>query len=375
MRESTNLTRRSFLELTGTGSLAWALGAELRGAARVPIAVQLYSVRGDCTPRTSTPPSSRWPPWDSRASSSPATTTTREGARARKRLDSLKLEGGRHAHPAGHAARRALKPTIDFHQAIGCRFLVVPGNTDFTDPEKSKALADTFNELAATLKPLGMACGYHNHTDEFKKDGDKTFWDLFAERTTKDVILQQDCGWTFAAGFDPVAYVKKYPGRTKTTHFKPTVREGETAKKAILGQDSVDWAAVYAACTSVGGTEWIVVEQETYPDGKTADGVHAGVARGAEGADQVGIGIRNCGFEIGDQAAGGRRQAGDSRAQGLRLFVPALRPPPSAFLTSEGALCNRPQAGTHRSSRSWPSSASPSASSSSARSPWSTRRR
>ena len=114
-----------------------------------------------------------------------------------------------------------------------------------------------------------MACGYHNHTREFKKDGDKTYWDLFAERTTKDVILQQDCGWTFAAGFDPVEYVKKYPGRTRTAHFKPTVRKEDTGKKAILGQDAVDWRAVYAACASVGGTEWIVVEQETYPDGKS----------------------------------------------------------------------------------------------------------
>ena len=57
---------------------------------------------------------------------------------------------------------------------------------------------------------------------EFKKDGDKTFWDLFAERTTKDVILQQDCGWTFAAGFDPVEYVKKYPGgRAPLTSSRP----------------------------------------------------------------------------------------------------------------------------------------------------------
>ena len=113
-----------------------------------------------------------------------------------------------------------------------------------------------------------MACGYHNHVNEFKKDGDKTFWDLFAERTTKDVILQQDCGWTMAAGFDPVAYIRKYPGRTRTTHFKPTVREGDAGKKAILGQDSVDWKAVYKACIEAGGTEWIVLEQETYPDDK-----------------------------------------------------------------------------------------------------------
>ena len=41
------------------------------------------------------------------------------------------------------------------------------------------------------------------------------------------------------------------------------------SEKAIFGQDSVDWKSVYAACTTAGGTEWIVLEQEVYPDGKS----------------------------------------------------------------------------------------------------------
>ena len=149
--------------------------------------------------------------------------------------------------------------------------MVVPAEMPYNNNE-SKALAETFNKTAAILKPLGMSCGFHNHTAEFRKDGDKTYWDLFAERTTQDVVLQQDCGWTTAAGFSPVEYVKKYPGRSRTVHFKPTVLsvERENAdRKAILGQDSVDWGAVYAACASVGGTEWIIVEQETYPDARS----------------------------------------------------------------------------------------------------------
>ncbi len=48
------------------------------------------------------------------------------------------------------------------------------------------------------------------------------------------------------------------------------MKEGDTGKKAILGQDSVDWAGVYAACQSVGGTDWVVLEQETYPDNRPA---------------------------------------------------------------------------------------------------------
>lgn len=187
----------------------------------------------------------------------------------RKRLDDLGLKAAA-THIGTNSFRGdGLKKTADFHQELGCKYLVVPGDRDFTDPEKSKALAETFNSAAAALKPQGMFCGYHNHTGEFKKDGDKTYWDLFAERTSKDVVLQQDCGWTAAAGYDPVEYIKRYPGRTKVTHFKPTVVGNDKTRKPILGQDSVDWAAVYRACKEFGGTEWVTIEQELYPDGKS----------------------------------------------------------------------------------------------------------
>ncbi|MFB3853538.1 MAG: sugar phosphate isomerase/epimerase family protein [Vicinamibacterales bacterium] len=273
MRQTANeLSRRDFLTVLGALPLLSAVAGsqQARPAAAIPIAVQLYSVRGE---------SKR----DFDAALEQVAAMGFAGVEfagyynyagrptdLAKRLEMLKLKAAGTHIGLDTLQGDALQKTIEFHQAIGCRFLVVPSNRDFTDPDKSKALAETFNRLAESLKPLGMATGYHNHTGEFKQDGGRTFWDLFAERTSKDVILQQDCGWTAAAGFDPVQYIRKYPGRARTVHFKPYAREGDTGKKAILGQDSVDWRAVYDACASTGGTEWIVIEQETYPDGKSA---------------------------------------------------------------------------------------------------------
>jgi sugar phosphate isomerase/epimerase len=264
------LTRRSLFGMAAGLAAAWPLAARLEAASKIPIAVQLYSIRADCKANFD----------DALAKVAAMGFKGVEFAGyygyadrpvdLRKRLNALKLKAAGTHIGLETMQGDALQKTIDFHKALGCKFLIVPSNAAFTDPEKSKALADTFNTLAVTLKKFGMACGYHNHTREFTKDGDKTYWDLFAERTTKDVILQQDCGWTFAAGFDPVEYVRKYPGRTKTAHFKPTVRKEDVGKKAILGQDAVDWRAVYEACAFKGGTKWIVVEQETYPDGKPA---------------------------------------------------------------------------------------------------------
>jgi sugar phosphate isomerase/epimerase len=269
----TTISRRKFIQgstltLAALG-LRQALTLEAAGGLKLPVALQLYSIRNDCAK-------------DFDAALAEVAKLGFDGvefagyhkydgkpAELRKKLDDLNLKVAATHIGTGNFRGDALKRAIDFHQAIGCKYLVVPGDGDFTNPAKCEALAETFNRTAVILKPLGMACGYHNHTGEFKKHGDKTFWDLFAERTTKDVILQQDCGWTAAAGLDPVEMMKRYPGRMKSTHFKPTVVNNEPGKKAFLGQDSVDWVAVIKGCIQYGGTEWITLEQEAYPDGKS----------------------------------------------------------------------------------------------------------
>jgi sugar phosphate isomerase/epimerase len=270
--QDTPVSRRTFIHCSALALAAVGLPSRLTLAAgkKLPLALQLYSIRDDCAK-------------DFDAALAQVVSMGFDGVEfagyhkyagkakeLRRKLDALNLKVA--ATHIGTSSFRgdALQRTIEFHQTIGCRFLIVPGDHDFTDPEKSKALAETFNKTTEVLKPLNMACGYHNHTGEFKKDGDKTYWDLFAERTSQEVVLQQDCGWTAAAGLDPVALMKRYPGRMKTTHFKPTVVGNDESKKAFLGQDSVDWAAVLAGCQQFGGTEWITLEQEVYPDHKSA---------------------------------------------------------------------------------------------------------
>jgi sugar phosphate isomerase/epimerase len=271
------MSRRDVLA-AGAGVLAAGATASMLGETahaappkRIPIALQLYSVRGDCGK-------------DFDKTLGGVAKMGYEGVEfagyhkyggdpegLKKKLDELGLKAaGTHIRTSSFNDD-AIQKTIEFHQAIGCKFLIVPGDGAFCHPEKSKELAEKFNKAAEILKPQGMYCGYHNHTREFSSPPgtDKTYWDLFAERTSEDVVLQQDCGWTAHAGRDPAVYVRKYPGRTKITHFKPSVHGNATGKKHFIGQDSVNWEEVIAACFEVGGTEWITVEQESYPDGKS----------------------------------------------------------------------------------------------------------
>ncbi len=269
------LTRRQFIKVSAAGAAAFAalphrfLKAAIPEAHKIPIALQLYSVRKDCAQ-------------DFNRALVQVAGMGYKGVEfagyyiykddpkgLRKRLDDLGLRvAGTHISTSALSGE-ALKATIDFHQTIGCKSLIVPSDRDFTDPEKCKKLAETFNTAAAALKPQGMYCGFHNHKNEFSLFEGKTYWDLFAERTSSDVVLQLDVGWALAAGQDPARLIRQYPGRTRTAHFKPTVLEKDTDKTAILGQDSVNWNAVLLACSEKGGTKWIIIEQEHYPGGRS----------------------------------------------------------------------------------------------------------
>jgi sugar phosphate isomerase/epimerase len=263
-------SRRQFIQASIVTAAALSLKPQLWAKPGDPsISVQLYSVRNDCAKDFDGTLAQLAKMGFVGVEFAGYHKYAGKPKELRAKLDELNLKAAAtHISTASFRGDK-FKETVEFHQTIGCKFLMVPGDGDFTNPEKSKALAEFFNKTAEALKPLGMACGYHNHTHEFKKDGDKTFWELFAERTTKDVVLQMDCGWVAAAGYNPVELIKRFPGRTQVTHFKPTVIGDDKTKKAILGQDSVDWKAVLAACRQYGATEWVTVEQEVYPDGKS----------------------------------------------------------------------------------------------------------
>ncbi|HUT09090.1 MAG TPA: sugar phosphate isomerase/epimerase [Thermoguttaceae bacterium] len=262
----------------GAGLLAAGTSASLLGSTaqaappkRIPISLQLYSIRGDCGKDFDKTVEGVAKMGYQGVEFAGYHKYGGDAAGLKKKLDELGLKvAGTHIGTSSFDDGR-IQQTIEFHQAIGCKFLIVPGDGAFSHPENSKTLAEKFNKAAEILKPHGMYCGYHNHTAEFgtAPDTDKTYWDLFAERTSQDVVLQQDCGWTAHAGRDPAVYVRKYPGRSKIVHFKPSVHGNTEGKKAFIGQDSVDWAEVTAACYEVGGTEWITIEQESYPDGKS----------------------------------------------------------------------------------------------------------
>lgn len=159
--------------------------------------------------------------------------------------------------------------TVAFYKAIDCHYLIIPMDHRAFTKEGAKEVAADLERVQAKLKPHGMYTGYHNHKEEMLGEHGATPWDVIGKGTSSDVILQQDVGWTEVAGKDPVDFIKNYPGRTITTHYKAAAPAEGNTEHPIIGQDTTDWKSLITANRTVGGTLWLVVEQEVYPEGMT----------------------------------------------------------------------------------------------------------
>ena len=156
-----------------------------------------------------------------------------------------------------------LERTIEFNLALGSPYVIVPILPE--ERRKSRATwldsARVLNELAGRLRPHGLRVGYHNHRYEFEPVDGAVPWDLIFGTADPSVVMQLDMGHALEAGADPVAVLHRYPGRAATVHM---AEHSASDPLALLGEGDVPWPEVLAACASVGGTQWYIVEQERY---------------------------------------------------------------------------------------------------------------
>ena len=228
---------------------------------RIPIALQLYSVREDCAK-------------DLPGTLKAVAEMGYEGVDfagyydysaedLRKMLDDLGLKvAGTHIAITTLLGDE-LEKTIAFNKTIGNKFLIVPGLPEEyrNSADAWRKTADVFNGIAEKLAPEGMHTGYHNHTIEFQPMDGELPWDILASNTKPEVVMQMDAGNALHGGADPVPFLEKYPGRSLTVHLKEFSSAND---KAVIGEGDVRWDDFFRLCETSGGTQWYIVEQESY---------------------------------------------------------------------------------------------------------------
>ena len=188
---------------------------------------------------------------------------------------------------------------IDAYCRMGCEQIVIPYLPEKYRPgtEGFQTLIDWAKKLGAICEDRGVKLAYHNHEFEFTKVGDDYALDrLYSEVSPAHLQVQLDTCWAVVGGVDPVAYVKKYAGREFSVHLKDFWVRPDFAKEHRSGQlyqlIGIDDGAQVAAeedqdfCLRPVGygmqrikelvkaaeesdAQWLIVEQDNPSMGKT----------------------------------------------------------------------------------------------------------
>jgi sugar phosphate isomerase/epimerase len=165
-----------------------------------------------------------------------------------------------------------LAATMEYNRTIGNKFVIVPylERKQLNTKADWLAKAKTFNELADKTRSEGVRIGYHSHQGDFLPIDGETPWDILFGNTSKEVFMQLDTGNAMQGKADPVAVLKKYPGRSLSIHLKEF---SATKKKVLIGEGDIKWQDLFEVCETTGGTQWYVIEEESgeYPPLEAAE--------------------------------------------------------------------------------------------------------
>ena len=256
------VSRRAFLG--AAAALPFALKATV-GARAVPVGVELYSVRdllakdlkGTVTAVAKMgyevveffSPYYQWTP--------------QQATDVRKLLDDVGLKC-LSTHNGAQSLTTGMDKAIELNRILGSKYIIqASAPPRATTVDVWKTFAATLTAASEKLKPLGMACGYHNHQSEWRPVEGQRPMDVIAANTPRDVVLQFDVGTCIEVGADPIAWINANPGRIKSVHCKewsPT-----TGYASLFGEGAAPWQQIFEACEKSGGVEYYLIEQEEGP--------------------------------------------------------------------------------------------------------------
>lgn len=185
----------------------------------------------------------------------------------------LKIVSG---HYGMDIVRNDWERSVEEAKAAGQAYMVVPWLVEAErSTEAIKGVCNEMNKAGEICNKYGIRMGYHNHDFEFKEEDGKIIYDvMLAELDHKLVGMEMDLYWVIYAGYDPIKYFEKYPGRFEQWHVKDMDKQ-ERKHNADVGTGSIDFKAIFAKA-KLSGMKHFYLEQE-YFKGSPIDSVKAGI--------------------------------------------------------------------------------------------------
>jgi sugar phosphate isomerase/epimerase len=145
---------------------------------------------------------------------------------------------------------------IAAHKILGAEYIIEPGipDTAYKNLDLLKKYCEYLNAVGEKCKAQGIQLGYHNHKGEFVTTDNIIAYDFMLQNLDPGkVVMQMDLGWITEAGYNPIDYFHKYPGRFPLWHVKDEKDLGASGK--------MDFKAIFENA-ALAGLKYIVVEQE-----------------------------------------------------------------------------------------------------------------
>ncbi|MBU2914440.1 sugar phosphate isomerase/epimerase family protein [Reichenbachiella agariperforans] len=171
------------------------------------------------------------------------------------------------AHISIDALRDNPQLAIASSKAAGLSYIVLPWLSD----DQSKTIGqyqdhvELMNQVGRMCTDQGLKFAYHNHAFEFEEIDGQIPMDIIMEGTDPThVKMELDLYWISKAGFDPVAYLQKYPGRFTMWHVKDM---DDTADQnfAEVGNGTINYKAIFAL-RETSPIDYFFVEQDQSDD-------------------------------------------------------------------------------------------------------------
>lgn len=254
-----SITRRSFLGLAAMAPLAFAALPKSR---RVPVGIELYSVRDQMDKDLfATVRAVARMGYEVVEFYGPYYNWTPEYAKQVRRLiDDLGIRCHSTHNGSNVFTPESLPKAIELNQILGSKYVIMASAGRVSGADGWKGVAARLNMAAEKLAPLKMKTGFHNHKTEFVTTDGMMPMEIIAANTPANVTLQLDVGTCVEAGKDPVAWIKANKGRITSIHCKEWGTK--LGYQALLGEGDASWKEIFAAAESVGGIEFYLIEQE-----------------------------------------------------------------------------------------------------------------
>ncbi len=188
-----------------------------------------------------------------------------------------------------------LDKVIEENTILGVQYIVFPymdeASRPGNNPAKFNETVAKITEVGKKVKEAGFQLLYHNHDFEFVtlENGETAYFNIFNDESAS-VMPELDVCWASYAGFNPCDVLAKYAGKIPVVHCKDYKLEGKlnSAPYALigistdnsmkddggwfeyrpLGMGQVDIPAVLKTAID-NGARWLCVEQDEPCEGLT----------------------------------------------------------------------------------------------------------